>query len=456
MLQPRTILRSRYQLLEQLGRTAVGRQTWLAENLQSQERVIVKLLTLNPRLQWDNIKLFEREAQVLQHLHHTCIPQYRDYFALDERADLGLPWFVLVQSYVQGDSLQYLLDRGQRFTLEQIKSIATQVMNILVYLHELSPPVLHRDIKPSNLIYGENERVYLVDFGSVQDRAKAEGASFTVVGTSGYVPPEQLWGKAVPASDLYALGATLIHLLTGVAPGDLSQQNFRIQFRDRVNLPEPFACWLDRLIAPAVEQRFPSAREALKALSLLHFLSDVSQKSLKSRDPLQYRLTTTLILFAFVFSFPVFYALEYLSPHRVASRFTGIAIARNVKVWQYSSFGGFNFKIIFQFTDKQAADFLNAIKPMDSDIGNYFESGAGGYYDSSQLLQELETVGSCMNGFIHELGLAKIGLDIKKTNSNSFYAGGHICCGAIDQSIYIFDLTNNKLYIYGENILTRL
>jgi serine/threonine protein kinase len=98
---------------------------------------------------------------------------------------------------------------------------------------------------------GKNGQIYLVDFGAVQDRATAEGVTFTVVGTSGYAPPEQLWGRTVAASDLYALGATLIHLLTGIAPADLPQDNLRIQFADRVNLDSCFADWLEQLTEPA-------------------------------------------------------------------------------------------------------------------------------------------------------------------------------------------------------------
>jgi len=75
-------------------------------------------------------------------------------------------------------------------------------------LHELSPPVLHRDIKPSNLIINSENNVYLVDFGAVQSRGAVTGVTFTVVGTSGYAPLEQFWGRAVPGSDLYALGMT--------------------------------------------------------------------------------------------------------------------------------------------------------------------------------------------------------------------------------------------------------
>ena len=267
MLQVEQVLQGRYQLQKQLGNNA-GRQTWLAVDLatQTRERVIVKLLPFSPQLHWDDLKLFEREAQVLKHLNHPCIPKYRDYFSTEPSNSDELPWFGLVQDYIQGDCLQLLLNKGKRFTEAGVKEIAIQLLEILIYLHQLSPAVLHRDIKPSNIIWGKNRQVYLVDFGAVQEKAKAEGATFTVVGTGGYAPPEQLWGRAVPASDLYALGATLIHLLTGTAPVDLPQRQMRLQFRDQVSLTPSFAHWLETLTHPDPELRFSNARGALEAL----------------------------------------------------------------------------------------------------------------------------------------------------------------------------------------------
>lgn len=158
----------------------------------------------------------------------------------------------------------------RKFTQQQVHKIAVDVLNILIYLHELSPAVLHRDIKPSNLILGEDEQIYLVDFGAVQDKAATEGATFTIVGTYGYTPMEQFGGRAVPASDLYALGATLIHLLTGTAPADLPQRDLRIQFSDRISLSSRFINWLENLTEPAPERRFNTAQKALEALTKTH------------------------------------------------------------------------------------------------------------------------------------------------------------------------------------------
>ncbi|MEG3929873.1 MULTISPECIES: serine/threonine-protein kinase [unclassified Microcoleus] len=266
MLNPGKILQERYQLQQRLGRTAAGHQTWLAVDLESQEQVTLKMLAFSPEMQWEELKLFEREAQVLQALNHPRIPCYRDYFSLEREAGAGFPWFGLVQDYIPGFSLQDFLENGQHFSEKQVRKIATEVLEILIYLHELSPPVLHRDIKPSNLILGENQQVYLVDFGAVQAQAAVTGVTFTVVGTSGYAPLEQFWGRAVAASDLYALGATLIHLLTGVTPADLPQKDSRIQFSDRVSVSPSLVSWIEKMTEIALEKRFSEAREALAAL----------------------------------------------------------------------------------------------------------------------------------------------------------------------------------------------
>ncbi|MBD2018461.1 serine/threonine protein kinase [Microcoleus sp. FACHB-53] len=274
MLQTEQVVGERYQLSQQLGNNA-GRQTWLATDIKASpaKPVIVKLLAFSPQMQWEEFKLFEREAQVLKSLNHPRLPKYRDYFSLDGDIGKGLCWFALVQDYIPGKSLQQLLDQGQHFTQEQVRSLAIQVLEILTYLHGLNPPVLHRDIKPSNLIWGEDEQVYLVDFGAVADPFAVEGATFTIVGTAGYAPLEQFYGKAVPASDLYALGATLIHLLTGTSPADLPQSKLRIQFCDRISLQPSFLNWIQCLTEPDLERRFSSANQALEALQTGRFLT---------------------------------------------------------------------------------------------------------------------------------------------------------------------------------------
>jgi len=263
ILEAQQLVGDRYQLQRRLGHTAASRQTWLAlDQQQDQEPVIVKLLAFNPQMQLDELKLFEREAQVLQDLDHPRIPKYRDYFSIDSQ----VVWFGLVQDYIPGTSLQERLDQGELFEEEEVRQFGINILHILRYLHERESPVLHRDIKPSNLILGDDGYVYLVDFGAVQDKAALTGVTFTVVGTCGYAPLEQFWGRAVPASDLYALGATLIHLLTGIPPADLPQRNGCLQLPDSVIVRPFFKAWLEKLVASAQENRFSGALEALEVM----------------------------------------------------------------------------------------------------------------------------------------------------------------------------------------------
>lgn len=265
MLDAGQTIHDRYQLQQKLGQNA-GRQTWLAVDLHTPalDPVILKLLAFGDQVQWDDLKLFEREAQILQQLDHPRIPKYRDSFAIEDR----LLWFGLVYDYIPGSSLKQLAETSNRFSEDQVRGIAIALLEILQDLHQLNPPILHRDIKPSNIILGKDDQIYLVDFGSVQDKAAREGATFTVVGTYGYTPMEQFGGRAVPASDLYAVGATLIHLLTGVSPADLPQHRLQIQFSDRVSLNLPFVQWLEELTHPDVDRRFQSALQAKESLLL--------------------------------------------------------------------------------------------------------------------------------------------------------------------------------------------
>ncbi|PAX52572.1 serine/threonine protein kinase [Brunnivagina elsteri] len=260
------ILQNRYEIKRQLGKKA-GRRTLLAEDKITQTTVIIKLLTFSSDFAWEDLKLFEREAETLKTLNYQAIPSYVDYFELDAISK----GYALVQSYVEGQSLEEHIKAGRIFAEKELKDIASQLLEILIYLHSQYPPVIHRDIKPSNIILVENEyegigKIYLVDFGSVQTLASKAGKTATVVGTYGYMPPEQFGGYATPASDLYSLGATLIALATGTHPADLPQQGMGIDFEKLVDLSSTFVGWLQWLTEPSVESRLSSATEALATL----------------------------------------------------------------------------------------------------------------------------------------------------------------------------------------------
>jgi serine/threonine protein kinase len=263
-----TIFKQRYQIQQELGRK-IGCKTWRAIDLQTQQPVVVKLLLFGEDFDWQDLKLFEREAEILKTLDRPDIPRYLDYFEIDTPTEQG---FALVQTYVADRSLEAHVQAGRTFSEAEVKHIARSLLAILQYLHAQQPPIIHRDIKPSNILLSDRSGnspgcVYLVDFGSVQTLAAAEGGTITVVGTYGYMPPEQFGGRCVPASDLYGLGATLIYLATGLHPTELPQQALQIQFRQAaLQLSPAFADWLGWMTEPSLDRRLASASAALSAL----------------------------------------------------------------------------------------------------------------------------------------------------------------------------------------------
>lgn len=262
------ILGERYELQQLLGKKA-GRRTLLVRDLVTQELVVVKLLSFSSDFEWDDLKLFEREAETLKSLSHPSIPRYLDYFEVNYPSIKG---FALVQTYIPAQTLEQYIKNGRTFTEAELKQIASRLLEILIYLHGQNPPVIHRDIKPSNILLGDRSgnsvgQIYLVDFGSVQTVAAREGGTITVVGTYGYMPPEQFGGRTVPASDLYSLGATLIYLVTGTYPADLPQKDLRIEFEHAANISPALMDWLKWMCEPSLDKRLPSAGQALQALN---------------------------------------------------------------------------------------------------------------------------------------------------------------------------------------------
>lgn len=260
-----TVLADRYQIEELLSQKA-GRRTFLAKDLQSQVPVIIKLLRFGDGFEWDDLKLFEREAATLKNLDHPEIPKYLDYFEVNE---VDTPSFALVQSYIEAPSLATLIARGRKFSEAEIIELADRLLDLLTYLHQQHPPVIHRDIKPSNILLGNRSGnsigdVYLVDFGSVQTVAKKEEGTITIVGSYGYIPLEQFGGQTTTASDLYSLGMTLIYLLTGTHPAELPQVDGRVKFNAEIS--KRFERWLDKMTHPHLDKRFDSAKAAQLAL----------------------------------------------------------------------------------------------------------------------------------------------------------------------------------------------
>lgn len=269
---PGQILGDRYQVEQQLGKQS-GRWTLLARDLVTQEPVILKILCIDNEMLPDDLKLFQREVETLQTLDHPTTPKYLGYFEIDlPKSGKAL---ALIQSYMQGNSLQAYLEQGRIFSEPETHQIAESVLNTLIYLHEHQPSIVHRDIKPSNiLLAGPPEhpatgQIYLIDFGSVRLARSNEFTTITVVGTDGYMPPEQVGRRAIKASDLYSLGMTLVAALTGSPPQQLPRQNAQIWVSQVAACSDGFSDWLQQMIEPELSKRFSSAQTALAALQQL-------------------------------------------------------------------------------------------------------------------------------------------------------------------------------------------
>jgi len=250
-----------YRALRLIAQTAHSRM-YLAED-ESGRKVALKelMFALVPGV--EQLAAFEREAAVLRDLRHSQIPAFIRAFT--EGSGVGTRLY-LAQEFIQGESLQQRVAR-QRLTEDEAWNLAEQALEVLHHLHTRQPRLVHRDVKPANLILRERGPMALVDFGAVRDLARELTHGSTLVGTFGYIPPEQLGGTVDATSDLYALGATLLHGLTGVPPSDLLVDGMELKFDHALTgVSDELRAFLKRLAAPRRSERFPSADEALQAL----------------------------------------------------------------------------------------------------------------------------------------------------------------------------------------------
>jgi serine/threonine protein kinase len=245
------------------------------------ERVIVKELRFERLREWKALELFEREGEVLAEISHPAVPAYRDFFALaGERpfpareltsyAGEEALSVALVQTFVEGPTLAARVENEGPLTGEEVERVLRRLLDLLSYLHGLNPPVIHRDINPKNLLLRSDGQVSLVDFGAIQDRLRAASSGgSTTVGTLGYMPLEQLRGDARPASDLYALGVTMLVAASGKSPSDLAVD----EETGKLQVSQIGARWsprlrraIDAMIEPIVGHRAASARRVLAIL----------------------------------------------------------------------------------------------------------------------------------------------------------------------------------------------
>jgi eukaryotic-like serine/threonine-protein kinase len=219
-LAANTVLNGRYEIVRRIGGGGMG-AVYLAKdrNLGDAPRAVKEMVEshLDPSQHEKAIGDFKRESLLLTALEHPSIPTIYDYFYDD-----ALSRFYLVMKYISGGDLASRMRAavGGRIDEKTVTDWGMQVADVLDYLHSRPKPIIYRDLKPANLmIDGNTGRVMLIDFGIARWVTQQE-KGVTAVGTMGYAPPELFSGRVQPASDIYSLGATMFHLLTGSDPQD--------------------------------------------------------------------------------------------------------------------------------------------------------------------------------------------------------------------------------------------
>lgn len=262
-----TVLNGRYEIIRKIGGGGMG-AVYLASdnNLGGVLRAVKEMIQthIEEEQQEKAINDFKRESMILSSLDHVSIPTIYDYF-YDEKESR----FYLVMKYISGGDLSSRLRAAQEGKIDE-KSVcewAVQIIDVLDYLHNQPSTIVYRDLKPSNImIDGNSGRAMLIDFGIARSISQKQEKGVTAVGTMGYAPPELFSGNVEPRSDIYSLGSTMFHLLTGADPQSNPLLIFDFQKNPRPRQINPqLSDQIERIMMKAVQynsdQRFGSAAE---------------------------------------------------------------------------------------------------------------------------------------------------------------------------------------------------
>ena len=267
-----TVLNSRYEIVRKIGGGGMG-AVYLASdnNLGGVLRAVKEMVQahIEEEQQEKAINDFKRESMILSTLDHPSIPTIFDYFYDEEEGR-----FYLVMKYISGGDLSSRLRAAPEGKLDEktVTEWAIQITDVLDYLHNQPSTIVYRDLKPSNIMVdGNTGRVMLIDFGIARSISQREEKGVTAVGTMGYAPPELFSGNVEPRSDIYSLGSTMFHLLTGADPQSNPLLIFDFQKNPRPRQINPrLSDQMERILMRAVEYnaeaRFPSAAEMRSVL----------------------------------------------------------------------------------------------------------------------------------------------------------------------------------------------
>ncbi len=257
----------KYTVESKLGAGGQGVAYLVKDHVENKSVVLKEMLLpvfVDMTVRRQALDRFESECRILRALNHDQVVGLIDFFVEDHRA-------YLVLEYIDGRNLKDEVKLGKTFSLAEVKRLGLEMCNILEYLHAQSPPVVHRDFTPDNLMLTKAGALKLIDFNVANQQE--ETAAGTVVGKQAYMPLEQFQGNPSPQSDIYALGATLYYLLTGLEPEPLSASHPRDSLAAS-GLPEKSIEAIDALVAKctakSLSERFQNIEALREALNQLN------------------------------------------------------------------------------------------------------------------------------------------------------------------------------------------
>jgi len=283
-------------LVKGLGKGGFG-ATFLAADLALPGKPLCVIKQLRPNTDNPNFlsmarELFEREARTLGRVgNHPQIPRLLDYFEDREQ-------FYLIQEFVKGNNLQQEVKKKGVLNEAQARQVLKEVSIILRDIHVQK--VIHRDIKPANIIRREiDDKLVLIDFGVVKNTVDSAASNQTAltafaVGTPGFAPPEQLAMRPVYASDVYALGVTVMYLMSGKAPKNMESDPITgdINWFKYVDVSDGFAKILLKMLEVAVKSRYKTAQEVLEVLDMENHVDSLSESMLSNPTAIDSNIST--------------------------------------------------------------------------------------------------------------------------------------------------------------------
>ena len=250
-----SVIDNKYEILKEIGRGGMS-IVYLAMDKRLNKQWAVKEIRKKGSGKNDEIVVNSllAEANMMKRLDHPALPRIVDII------DNGITIYV-VMDYIEGESLDKILNEYGAQSEELVIGWAKQLCDALSYLHSQKPSIIYRDMKPANVMLKPEGNIKIIDFGIAREYKEQNLADTTVLGTKGYAPPEQYSGQTDPRSDIFAIGMTMHHLLTGIDPRNGEPYAPVRQWNPE--LSEGIEMIIDKCVQPAAENRYQSCEDLL-------------------------------------------------------------------------------------------------------------------------------------------------------------------------------------------------